>query len=235
LSVTEQARYARLKIEKRRRDWLLGRWTAKHLLQTYLSQPSHEVVPLDALVVESRADGVPFAVWCRGAESQLLTVQLSISHSQAHAFCALAPQSSHACTSLGADIEKVEPRSSAFVADFFTPDEADSVWRASDQQRALLVTLIWSAKEAALKALHKGLSADTRRISVVCDLTDRTTCAWAPLRFDLDPGAFGESTASGWWRVAGEFVLTLAVVPGVPLLVSDTPISACNRRLSPLR
>ena len=34
----EHARLSNLTIDKRRREWLLGRWTAKQLLQAYLEQ-----------------------------------------------------------------------------------------------------------------------------------------------------------------------------------------------------
>ena len=50
---------------------------------------------------------------------------LSLSHSDGTAFCALAA----AGASLGCDVEKVEPHSAAFLADYFTAEEQDLVAR----------------------------------------------------------------------------------------------------------
>ena len=70
---------------------------------------------------------------------------------------------------LGCDLEIVEPRSDAFVADYFTAEEQEVVRQACPADRFALIALIWSAKESALKALQSGLRIDTRSLSVALD------------------------------------------------------------------
>ena len=82
LSPAEQQRT--FKAEKRRRDWLLGRWTAKNLVQRYLVQTMGDALALDTIVIGADADGAPYAS-CQGR----LPISLSISHSHGTAFCGL--------------------------------------------------------------------------------------------------------------------------------------------------
>lgn len=62
LSAAELARLDGFRVEKRRREWLLGRWTAKRLLQTYLEEHTGQRAPLDALIVGRDPGGVPIVV-----------------------------------------------------------------------------------------------------------------------------------------------------------------------------
>jgi 4'-phosphopantetheinyl transferase len=112
---------------------------------------------------------------------------------------------SHEEASLGCDLELVEPRSAAFVSDWFTPAEQDLVRRAAaGEQRDVLCNLVWSAKESALKVLQTGLRRDTRSVSV--DVIDRDgERRWARLVVRSEEGA----TFPGWWRRYGEFLVTL--------------------------
>ncbi|MFN8498985.1 MAG: 4'-phosphopantetheinyl transferase superfamily protein [Anaerolineae bacterium] len=223
LGSTESARLAKLTIPKRRRDWLLGRWTAKHLLQEYLRHVTHTQVPLDALAIGNDPDGAPFATL-----RSRLPVSLSISHSGAYSFCAVAPLFTH-CTlvgapaekiEIGADIERIEHRGREFVADFFTGDELTQVDHAPEAFRDTLVTIIWSAKEAMLKALRLGLTVDTRCIDVEAIPLDTPTHTpahktdWAAMRLGLAPSVKlpMASAPVGWWRIMDGYVLTLAVL-----------------------
>ena len=54
---------------------------------------------------------------------------------------------------LGCDLERVERRSEAFVADYFTECERALWLRAPRAERSRLANLVWSAKESAVKAL----------------------------------------------------------------------------------
>ncbi len=91
LSAAEQQRLHSFKVEKRRRDWLLGRWTAKNLMQRYLAQTTGESPALDTIFIGADADGAPYASYQgRGAKGEgRLAVSLSISHSHGVAFCGL--------------------------------------------------------------------------------------------------------------------------------------------------
>jgi len=160
-----------------------------------------------------------------------LPVSLSISHSHGYAICALI--ASHEGDSagvrgvryaLGCDIEFIEPREDNFVRGFFAAEEMAAVATVAGEQHAMLVTAIWSAKEAVLKALREGLRIDTRRIICRFQGFDAPQ-EWTPFEAVLDaelvtqfPGPLtdvrGSEGAIGWscwWRVHERFVLTLAV------------------------
>ena len=89
-------------------------------------------------------------------------VTVSISHRSGAAICAVAMTG----VELGCDQEVIEARSEAFVADYFTESEQALVARVCEAERSRLVTLLWSAKESALKALREGLRLDTRSVTV---------------------------------------------------------------------
>jgi len=211
LSATERQTYARLTFPKRRREWLLGRWTAKRLLQ--LSLEAYRLLPSNAITVGNDPDGAPYlSVDGKGR----LPLSLSISHRGERAFCAFSPST---VPSIGADLERVDPRDPAFVQDFFTPQEANRVCKCPPSMRDTLITVIWSAKESVLKALRQGLRVDTRRVEIghVADLG----ISEAPGTRNLKPGTWHVVQVSctlpdagrflAWWRPDGGDVLTLAV------------------------
>ena len=82
------------------------------------------------------------------------------------------------------------------------------------QQRAALATLIWSAKESALKAILKGLSVDTFSIQVDAPPTPLARDTWLPLRAHQ---AHTGETFSGWWRRDTRFVWTVFGGDGKPV------------------
>ncbi len=217
LHTDEAALLATLKIEKRRRDWLLGRWTAKRLLQSALAEDRGEVMALDHLLIAADADGAPYAA--RAGSDGLpvrLPYSLSISHSGGHSFCALHETAgpSGARLAVGADIEMNEARSERFVADYFAPTEASMVAAAAPAEQARLVTTIWSAKEAVLKALREGLRLNTRQI--VCLPHPARAAGWTPFDISFSPDLQSHYAGvwSGWWRHgpgSAAAILTLAV------------------------
>jgi 4'-phosphopantetheinyl transferase len=112
-------------------------------------------------------------------------------------------------TALGCDLELVERRSDAFVADYLTAPERAAVQAAAADDRPLLVAVVWSAKESALKALRAGLRLDTRWVAV-----DPPAAAepgrWHPLT--VRHPATGRSF-HGWWRHGAGRVLTMLAAP----------------------
>ncbi|MCZ7667963.1 MAG: hypothetical protein M5U34_12595 [Chloroflexi bacterium] len=55
----EQVKFATLKTEKRRQDWLLGRWTAKQLIAEVVALKMGERPLLNTIEVRNRAMGDP--------------------------------------------------------------------------------------------------------------------------------------------------------------------------------
>jgi len=119
---------------------------------------------------------------------------------------------------IGCDLELVEPRSAAFVQDYFTTSERSSTNGAVEPP--LVANLIWSAKESALKVLRTGLRRDTRTVEVSFE-AGNSAGEWRPLVVKAIEG----ETMPGWWIRYGEFVLTVvaAVATSVPSSLEQPP------------
>jgi 4'-phosphopantetheinyl transferase len=220
LSEQEQLRLVELKTVKRRSDWLIGRWTAKHLVQAYVERQTGAQLRLNMLTVVNDPDGAPRIIAdCRvqsadydlNLQSVISKLELSISHCNGYAFCALSDMDG---VQIGADIERIEPRAPAFAEDYFTAHELGQLRAAPPESRDTMVTLIWSAKEAALKALRLGLTVDTRKIDCTVAPAAQATPAWATLGVRAASGLLGEHKTifQGWWRQFDHYVLTMVVM-----------------------
>jgi 4'-phosphopantetheinyl transferase len=189
LSRAEQEHLGGLRFDKRRADWRLGRWTAKLAVSKTLALPD-----LDSIEIRPAPTGAP-KIFVRG---DLAPISISISHSNGSAMCAISGPR----TWLGCDIEKIEPRSEAFVAEYFTPAEQAAL---SGENRWTTMAAYWSAKESALKALGIGLGIDMLRLSVQVSAGH----GWAPLTVRYAH----LRSFHGWWSESGGFVRTVAAAP----------------------
>jgi 4'-phosphopantetheinyl transferase len=207
LSPHETNCLAALRFLKRRSDWRLGRWTAKQALAAYLKLPTN-LPSLTNLEVRAASSGAP-EVFLYGQPSG---IAISLSHRAGTALCTVGPGRNFGC-----DLELVEPHSAAFVDDYFTAEERALIVDTPLSDRPLLLALLWSGKESALKALRVGLRVDTRCMSVSPNLTVPATAAdsrtWRPLRVRYSP----PQNFSGWWRLETDLVRTV---------VSDAPLHA---------
>jgi len=206
LSANEAARLNSMRFAKRRTDWRLGRWTAKRALCVCLNVPAHPQV-FKKTEIRPATSGAP-EVFLAG---QPAAVTISLSHRNGVAACAVAMSS----VEMGCDLEMVEPRSDAFVADYFTTEEQALVARASADDRPRLLALLWSAKESALKALHEGLRLDTRSVTVSPFAASFDLNGWSPLQVRYTGGQLFH----GWWQNTDNLLRT--VVSAQPL---DSPI-----------
>jgi 4'-phosphopantetheinyl transferase len=198
LSPGERSTLAALRFERRRIDWRLGRWTAKLAVSASLGADTPTTCEVE---IVAAADGAPEA-FVAGRPAPLA---LSLSHRDGVAVCAVAPRG----TAIGCDLESVETRSEAFVADWFTEEERAAVQAWPSSSRALGVTLIWSGKESALKALREGFRLDTRDVLVhLVASPGADGLGWEPFTV-LGPG--GLCTFSGRWRCHHGHVLTVVV------------------------
>ncbi len=197
LTAGEQATLAGLPVAKRRSDWRLGRWTAKRALAAYVGCVSG----LAGVEIRAAESGAP-QIFLDGRPAPLT---LSLSHTDGRGLCAIAA----AGVALGCDLERIESHSRAFVADYFTDDEQRVIAAAPTADRACIVTLLWSAKESALKALREGLRLDTR--SVAATIGGDCACdSWSPL--SVHHGDSGR-IFRGWWRHDEGCVMTIAADP----------------------
>jgi 4'-phosphopantetheinyl transferase len=194
LACSEQSVLGAFRFAPRRAAWRLGRWTAKRLV----SMAFFPGVPLANLEILAAADGAP-ELRVHGEASP---VTLSISHREHISLCAAASGG----VALGCDTERIEPRSDAFIADYFTPAERRFVGNTPPTLRPLAANLIWAAKECALKALRTGLRADTRSVEVTVQAL-APSGDWQPLQIR---GSAPDVELTGCWREHEGFVLCMA-------------------------
>lgn len=220
LSAGEAVRLESMRFAKRRKDWRLGRWTAKCAVADYLKiaqNPRH----LAGIDIRAAASGAPEVL----IANEPAPVTISISHRGGVAACAVAPPG----VLLGCDLELVESRSEGFVADYFTEEEQSLVSRKPESDRPRLVALLWCGKESALKALSEGLRLDTRCLTV-CPVDELRHPGQSKkvgedsMRAGADPDGFktwrplsvsqtGGRIFHGWWRQTGDLLRTMVAAP----------------------
>jgi len=206
LSASEAECLNALRVPKRRADWRLGRWTAKRALALYLGTGDSQ--SLSDIEIRPAASGAPEVF----VANRPAAARISLSHSNGTALCAIASFGA----ALGCDLELIEPRSDAFIADYFTTEEQDLVAQASAADRPRLSTLLWSAKESTLKALREGLRQDTRAVAVSLNGAPRSDgvdgerdSVWQPLHVCYTDG----QRFHGWWQQNGNLLRTLVTAP----------------------
>jgi len=208
LSAAEAQYLAGIRFEKRRADWRLGRWTAKRAVAAYLNLPD-AVETLAEIEIRPAPSGAPEVFW----QERTPGVSISLSHRAGVSICAVAPSAA----ALGCDLERIEARSDAFAADYFTAEEQELVGRAPAADRSRLLALLWSAKESALKALRLGLRLDTRSVAVSLTAAN-SACTWHPMSVRVSDGKLFQ----GWWLRT--FTLLRTVIadppPAPPILLN---------------
>jgi phosphopantetheinyl transferase len=189
LGRAERAQWRALsQLPKRRYEWLLGRVAAKDALRRLLQRRLNiALAPADIEIVPD-ANGRPqvFGAW---RERLGVTPVVSIAHSGGVA-AALAALDSRAL--VGIDIELVNPARDGFEALAFTPHERHLVSTLSADARREWQLRMWCAKEAAGKAIGRGLSSGVGSLQVLeTRLTD------GAVRLRLHDGLAAEFPA---WR-----------------------------------
>ncbi|MGC9030050.1 MAG: SDR family NAD(P)-dependent oxidoreductase [Desulfomonilaceae bacterium] len=160
LTDQEYREYRSHRIEKRAREWLAGRLALKTAASRVLQKNAGAGVCLGDIVIRQDELGKPLAELRNGGETACCEV--SLSHS--NGFVAAVASERAAFRGLGIDIEKVKPRSKAWIEDYFTDDEKRAAAAAPDKWGYF--TALWSLKEAALKALGIGLRMDLQDVNV---------------------------------------------------------------------
>ncbi len=125
LSPREASWVARMRFPKRRSEFRLGRWTAKRALALYLGREA-SAGALRSIEIDRAPDGAPAPL----VDGRPAEAYVTMTDRADQAVCLVGPPG----TALGCDLELVEPRSDAFVADYLTPVGAaarrrDRRWR----------------------------------------------------------------------------------------------------------
>lgn len=194
LSSSESAYLQTLRSDKRKGDWLGGRFALKTLLAResgllpVCSLPPARPQTPDAVQAEG---GVPLSEMSAAALAVLKQIDIvklpsgapqvfvgsvpdarSVSITHSGPWAAAAVSAPH--TFLGIDLEKIEKRSRAWAEEFFDPSEKGPATEAH-------LTKVWTQKEAVVKLLGRGLSLNTREIVLDNErlrLTGRALQAW---------------------------------------------------------
>jgi len=195
LSPWEITRLDRFRFPKRLADWRLGRWTAKQALAAALNLGWDDPA-LATIEIRPALSGAP-EVYVKG---EAAPVAISLSHREGRAMCAIARRD----VRVGCDLEAIETHSDAFVSDYFTVEEQQVIARTGGHYREHTVSLLWSAKESALKALHEGLRLDTRAVIASFDSESLNTEGWGVVEV-----RYGDQLFSGWWQEADHLVRTI--------------------------
>jgi 4'-phosphopantetheinyl transferase len=229
LSRSEVLHLSRLRVPKRRADWRLGRWTAKHAVAVHLQSPENDAF-LRGIEILAAPSGAPQVQLRNGAAAP----SISLTHRAGVAACVVTPSDD----ALGCDLELIESHGDAFVADYFTTEEQRMVAATTAAERNKLETTLWSAKESALKALRLGLRVDTRCVAITLGadwpnrgkephsvdirpvLTVCPTDEWYPLQARYN----NDQLLYGWWQCSPKLARTVATFrPSEPPIFLTTP------------
>lgn len=157
LADVEREAFERLVVEKRRIEWLSGRIAAKRAFARYMGALQSDRALSDIVVLNGR-HRAPFVL----GHSD---VTLSISHSAEYAVAVAGPHS------IGVDIERIEPRPLALASYFCCPEERlflERQWQFQGE-RDVMLTRLWSRKEAVAKFLRLGGRVDFKLINTLDD------------------------------------------------------------------
>ncbi len=145
LTQREMAAYSAFKVEKRRTEWLAGRYALKSLATDFFT------FDMKKMEVKNLPTGKPVLLVPGGTK-----LPVSITHSGDYAAAAIGLTGE----AIGLDMEIIEPRSRAWAEQSFAKEEISS-------SAAFFLTELWAKKEAILKFLGVGLSLDTKDIRIV--------------------------------------------------------------------
>jgi 4'-phosphopantetheinyl transferase len=216
LGKCERRALARFRVAPRRSDWLLGRWTAKTAVASWLSVAPARIEVLAA------PDGAPEAY----LDGRPAPLSVSLSHRAGRAIAVVAD----APVVVGCDLEVVEHRSDAFVRTWLGAAEQRLVSGGAETERDMIANLIWTAKEAAAKVRREGLRLDLRRAVVRVGGSFAEFERWHEMRVEWTDE--GGGVIGGWWRSEPGWVIAIAGDPAPEpprMLPAQWPSSAMSR------
>lgn len=184
-----------LRFENRRNNWLLGRWTAKQALLSLLENGGM-VLEMKDIFIRKTASGAPVAEF----GIPVPPCSLSISHRAGHAIVVAAPGD----VLIGCDLELVEPRSEAFIADYFSDRERECIRK----DPPFFSNLLWCVKESVMKARGEGMRIHPGRIEVEVD-GQANEGGWHKALARLNPGGI---IYPGCWRRERDFIWAVVFV-----------------------
>lgn len=144
LNKRELETYKAFKIDKRKREWLGGRYALKKLACDFFN------FDIKYMEVKNLPSGQPVLLVPGGTK-----LPVSITHSGTYAAAAIALTGQ----AIGLDIEIIEQRSPAWIKQCFDKREISS-------KSAPFLTELWAKKESILKLLQIGLVVPAKDIEI---------------------------------------------------------------------
>jgi len=173
-------------VEKRRREWLLGRSVAKDAVRLLLERHLGLCLPPTAVEIVPDPYGRPlvkcgaYPLVCAGPPGPAV----SIAHSQgtAVALAVLDP-----AAWVGIDLESLARRREDFESIAFSPDERSLLNELPPDLRHEWALRMWCAKEAVGKALGRGMSAGLLAFQII-----RADASSGTIEVELRAGALSQ-------------------------------------------
>lgn len=149
LTSREVERFEQFKVESRKQDWLIGRWTAKSLVQEFLTSIEDSVINKQQIEISKGDHDEPLISVGDKPRSDLC---LSLSHSNGNAYVGITQIESEG--RIGVDIEKIRIVHYKLAERILSPFEKRQLNTQfpSNQDEGLI--LYWSLKEAAYKCIR---------------------------------------------------------------------------------
>ena len=150
LTADERLYMASLRLEKRRREFVAGRWVTRSLAATVLDAGGPLGVPLNVRDDGSlELTGVPFSV--------------SLAHSRIGVVAAISRG-----VEVGIDLEEIKPRSPDLLR-FVLHDSEYALLEKLPIDRDRKLILMWTLKEAVLKGMRTGFRCSPKKLRVLID------------------------------------------------------------------
>jgi phosphopantetheinyl transferase/acyl carrier protein len=186
LSPDERGHWTSMRaVDKRRKEWLLGRAVAKEAVRLLLARELNlHLAPAEIEIVPDPYGRplVSVAPPLRVATVHQPSISIAHSHGTAVALAVLDPEAQ-----VGIDVESMTGRREDFEAIAFSPDERCLLAALPLDLRREWALRMWCAKEAVGKALGRGLSAGLRAFHIL-----RIDPAGGEIEVELRDSALGQ-------------------------------------------
>jgi len=168
----EKIQYNKLKHTKRRLEWLAGRIVSKAAIRIYLDK---DALALTDMAIRAFPDNSPY-VFTNAPKRMKSLPYISISHSNDVAV-SLAAQ----IPGIGIDVEKINDSILEIADEFSGDDEVAQISVCTACPRKVVLTIIWTMKEAYIKAYRsqdvsaKDIVIENAKVDgnyIICELRD---------------------------------------------------------------
>ncbi|MHA2250886.1 MAG: SDR family NAD(P)-dependent oxidoreductase [Candidatus Kariarchaeaceae archaeon] len=144
LTDDERKRFNKLKIKKKRNEWLAGRIAAK------LALSKTTQIPIESIEILKDKNRSPYAI------IDDRKVDVSISHSNGLAVATSGE--------MGIDLDTIQDREPSFISEVFSKKEIKE--HNLKNATPSLITQLWTVKEAHLKRMRIGLKTDLHKTEI---------------------------------------------------------------------